>query len=199
MRYVDSSSLRNTLRKKCPYSEFFWSVFSFIRTEYGDLLRKYPCSIRMQEIRTRKTAKTDISHGVTAALKHLKVNKLNSRKINLERIFCALLFLGCYQCFAYTSGKHCQDLCKNLTQRALQQQFTAFNEKCRLNLIITSYNQVSFGKKILRIFGLKIWNSLPYHIKSLKNLESFKTLVKNWDGVDYKCVICKEILTIIYV
>ena len=24
-----------TLREKCPYSEFFWSVFSCIRTEYG--------------------------------------------------------------------------------------------------------------------------------------------------------------------
>ena len=24
-----------TLREKCPYSEFFWSVFSRIRTEYG--------------------------------------------------------------------------------------------------------------------------------------------------------------------
>ena len=33
-----------TLREECPYSEFFWSVFSCIRTEYGislhaDILR----------------------------------------------------------------------------------------------------------------------------------------------------------------
>ena len=28
-----------TLRKKFPYSEFFWSVFSRFRTAYGDLLR----------------------------------------------------------------------------------------------------------------------------------------------------------------
>ena len=28
------------LRKRCPYSEFFWSVLSRIRTEYGDVLRK---------------------------------------------------------------------------------------------------------------------------------------------------------------
>ena len=27
------------LRKKCPYSELFWSVFSRIRTEYGEILR----------------------------------------------------------------------------------------------------------------------------------------------------------------
>ena len=26
------------LRKKCPYSELFWSVFSRIRTEYGEYL-----------------------------------------------------------------------------------------------------------------------------------------------------------------
>ena len=28
-----------TLREKCPYSEFFWSVFSHICTEYGEILR----------------------------------------------------------------------------------------------------------------------------------------------------------------
>ena len=29
--------LKVTLREKCPYSEFFWSVFSRIRTEYGEI------------------------------------------------------------------------------------------------------------------------------------------------------------------
>ena len=27
------------LREKCPYSEFFWSIFSRIWTEYGEILR----------------------------------------------------------------------------------------------------------------------------------------------------------------
>ena len=55
-------------------------------------------------------------------------------------------------------------------------------EKHRLNLNIPNYNQVTFGKKNLRIFRLKIWNSFLYHIKSSKNLESFKTVTKNWDS-----------------
>ena len=38
-----------TLRKKCPYSELFWSVFSRIRTEYGNLLHKSPNSVQMRE------------------------------------------------------------------------------------------------------------------------------------------------------
>ena len=59
-------------------------------------------------------------------------------------------------------------------------------EKYRLNLNIPNYNQVTFGKKSLIIFGPKIWNSLPYHIKSSKNLETFKTVTKNWDGVNYR-------------
>ena len=40
-----------SLSEKYPYSEFFWSVFSRIRTEYG-------------EIWTRKTANTDTFYAV---------------------------------------------------------------------------------------------------------------------------------------
>ena len=37
------------LREKCPYLELFWSAFSRIRTEYGEILRISPYSVRMQE------------------------------------------------------------------------------------------------------------------------------------------------------
>ena len=37
------------MRKKCPYSELFWSVPSRIRTEYGEMLRIYPYSVRMRQ------------------------------------------------------------------------------------------------------------------------------------------------------
>ena len=43
------------LRKKCPYSEFFWPIFSFFRTEYGDILNISPYSARMRENRSRET------------------------------------------------------------------------------------------------------------------------------------------------
>ena len=38
-----------SLRQKCPYSELFWSVFSRIRAEYGEILRIFPYSGQMQE------------------------------------------------------------------------------------------------------------------------------------------------------
>ena len=49
----------------------------------------------------------------------------------------------------------------------------------RLNLEIPKVNRVSFGNKSIRSFGPKIWNSLPSHIKSCENLETFKGVIKN--------------------
>ena len=37
-----------SLREKCPNTQFF-SVFSWIRTEYGDLFCKSPFSVRLEE------------------------------------------------------------------------------------------------------------------------------------------------------
>ena len=39
-------------------------------------------------------------------------------------------------------------------------------EQYKLNLNTPLYNQMTFGYKSLRISGPKIWNKLPYHIKS---------------------------------
>ena len=44
------------MRKKCPYSKFLWSVFSDILTEYGDLLRKPPYSVQMQQNTDQKNS-----------------------------------------------------------------------------------------------------------------------------------------------
>ena len=48
-----------------------------------------------------------------------------------------------------------------------------------LNLDVPAINQVSFGDKSLRYCGPKIWNSLPFHIKSSENLEAFKNIIKD--------------------
>ena len=44
------------LRKKCPYSEFFWSVFPHIRTKYGDIRS---IESKSGKIWTRKAPNTD--------------------------------------------------------------------------------------------------------------------------------------------
>ena len=73
--------MKYTLRKKYPYSELFGSAFSRIRTEYGEILRVSPYSVRM--LRTRITPNTDTFHAVivcTKCFKNQPSAKLNPHK-----------------------------------------------------------------------------------------------------------------------
>ena len=73
----------------------------------------------------------------------------------------------------------------NVTTRSVR-------SKCRLRLDILKVNQVSFGNKSIRFFGRKIWNSLQPQIKSCENLETFKRVIKNSDGITCKCRVGKN-------
>ena len=46
---VSDLSYPLTLRKKCPYLEFLWSIFSRIWTEYGEIWSIYSYSVQMRE------------------------------------------------------------------------------------------------------------------------------------------------------
>ena len=50
----------------------------------------------------------------------------------------------------------------------------------------------NFWLQILKVLGPKIWNNLPCSIKSSDNLDTFKNLLKNWDGNLCKCNLCKN-------
>ena len=73
---------------------------------------------------------------------------------------------------------------------SLKETSRLVREKYMLNLNIPVHNQVSFGSKSLRVFGPKVWKSLPYHIKSFENLESFKMTIKHWNGTRCNCKVC---------
>ena len=45
-----------TLREKCPYSEFFWSVLSLVRTEYGEILNISPYLVQIRENTDQKNS-----------------------------------------------------------------------------------------------------------------------------------------------
>ena len=44
------------MRENCPYSEFFWSVLSRIRDEYGEIQSISPYSVRMRESTDQKNS-----------------------------------------------------------------------------------------------------------------------------------------------
>ena len=49
-------------------------------------------------------------------------------------------------------------------------------------------NERTFGYKSLKVLGPKIWS----HVKSSDNLDTFKNLLKDWDGNLCKCNLCKN-------
>ena len=55
-------------REKCPYSEFFWSILSRIRTEYGEIVCISPYSVRMRENTDTLHAVTIISHTIISVV-----------------------------------------------------------------------------------------------------------------------------------
>ena len=97
-----------TLRKKCPYSKLFWSVFSRIRTEYGEILRISSYSVRMRKIRTRITPNTNTFHAVTTlyssrvVLKHyITFNFENFSRISIQWISFARMTHFAGECFRF--------------------------------------------------------------------------------------------------
>ena len=66
--------VKYTLREKCPNTEFFWSVFSCIWTEYGEILRPLRIQSECGKIRIRKTPCLDTFHAVVLKNVHDRVN-----------------------------------------------------------------------------------------------------------------------------
>ena len=67
----------------------------------------------------------------------------------------------------------------------------AIRSNYKHNLDVPTINQFSFGDKSLRCYGPKIWNPLPFHIKSSEKLEEFNEIIKKWNGLSCKCKVCQ--------
>ena len=74
----------------------------------------------------------------------------------------------------------------------LRKNNRAVRNQYKLNLEVTIINQVTFRVKSIRYLGPKIWNSLPFHIKSSESLKTFKRIIKNRDTVSCKWPICQR-------
>ena len=73
-RFLEEHCLLRPLREKCPNTEFFWSVFSYIRTECGDFIRRVNLRIQSEyrKIRTRK--KSVFGHSSRSGLYQLVIS-----------------------------------------------------------------------------------------------------------------------------
>ena len=78
-----------SLRKKCLYSELFWSAFSRIRTEYGEISLRIQSECR--KIRTRTTPNLDTLYALYQSNKYLYRAVFNSTLKNFRQWTCLRL------------------------------------------------------------------------------------------------------------
>ena len=83
---VLSSEQKHTLCEESPYSEFVWSVFSRILTEYGEIRFISPHSVRMRENTDQKNSEyRHFSRSDTKHNNHKNVSKNGSFEALLRR------------------------------------------------------------------------------------------------------------------
>ena len=61
------------------------------------------------------------------------------------------------------------------------------HEKIQVKPEIPKPNHTTCGTRNLRSNGPKIWNALPYHVKTSENLNSSKAIIKCCDGNHCTC------------
>ena len=110
----------------------------------------------------------------------LKAGKLKIREANLM-ILCVEIFK--------TINKLNPQFMEHIFKTSVSLRPT--RRQYQLNLSVPTYNTAKFGEKSLKVQGPRIWNSLPFHIKSAENLKTFKKMIKNWNGSKCVCSICR--------
>ena len=66
-----------------------------------------------------------------------------------------------------------------------------YNLRSQIDFIRTRVNTPSFGLSSLKYLASKIWNIVPYEIKSVRNINLFKKKIRNWEPKECHCRLCK--------
>ena len=67
------------------------------------------------------------------------------------------------------------DFMKNIFE--MKKNNRVVRERYKLSFNIHRKNQVTFGANSLKSYGSKIWNALPFNMKTAGNIKAFKTLI----------------------
>ena len=55
------------------------------------------------------------------------------------------------------------------------------------------FNKITYGKNTFKYYGSHVWNLLPNEVKLCTDIESFKSLLKTWEGPKCQCNMCNAL------
>ncbi len=82
----------------------------------------------------------------------------------------------------------------NIGAAYLAKLFTLGKNNARSNsvdLFVPQVNQTTYGLHSLRYHGTQLWANLPQIAKQAEDLDSFKSALKDFNGIKCKCNMCK--------
>ena len=65
-----------------------------------------------------------------------------------------------------------------------------YNLISQTDFSVSSVNTTHFGLNSLRYFASKVWNMVPLEVKSLNDVESFKSEITKWEPMQCQCTLC---------
>ncbi len=57
-------------------------------------------------------------------------------------------------------------------------------------LVQPKFNTITYGRNTFSYYGSHVWNNLPNNVKCNVSYETFKTLLKEWEGPTCTCSLC---------
>ena len=66
-----------------------------------------------------------------------------------------------------------------------------YNTRQCNNLMVPTVKTTTYGIHSIKYFAVKIWNELPKETVLSENLKDFKMKIKDWNGFNCKCYMCK--------
>ena len=68
----------------------------------------------------------------------------------------------------------------------------------KYNLHLHIRNTSKYGDKSLRVLLALIWNSRPDSVKHKTSMKIFKGYIKTWFGPKFKCYLCGNLATVVF-
>ena len=108
------------------------------------------------------------------------LRKSNRNLLFIDRLKNIILFV--YRCIGKLSPEYLHDM--------YDKKDAPYQMRDSSKLHQPKVQSTLYGLRSIRYEGSTLWNNLPVHLKECLDFNSFKLLVKAWEGPQYKCNMC---------
>ena len=124
------------------------------------------------------------------ALRFMFKDKTSSYTSLLEKSDYTTLFIRRLRTIATEVFKSLHDLNPKFMNKMFEVKDIPYDLRDSNILCQPKFNKIIYGKNTFNYYGAHIWNLLPNDMKTCTDIDSFKSLLKTWEGPKCQCIMC---------